>query len=535
MTLVQELIHKNLIILEQQVKPLLQTEISELSKFLVSDLVIFLNNILSKLKSLKYKSVDDALKTVILIKIKKEILLLENTLINNSNFKNFQTEIILLYLEYQLLNEDLNDSWNFMSEKFKLSEDEQRKIQIIITKLNTSSNISEIESIIDMNTEFYLQSADKRIKKLRIVEQGLIRILKENYRDEFKIYFLSTLGRGRLNFLFSLFNSHYHDNLENFPTNIRHILRGVLICENIEILCQEEIDSLFLKICSLASKSRLYIHFYSKLEHLGPIFRFGKLSNLTYKKLFKILILLDEINKYMKDELFLSFLEFELNEVIQINHLFIKSDEEYQITFISFLELLSKQHFFHLQKLVIRNFLFNKSLLDDSNCITLNSLKIINAKNFADNCQDLDNYTGNIFDNIFKFESEKYILIKSEDIILGHIKLRGIKSFLCYVDVKDSKGNIILLKGLVYGINKRFEDKLFKKSLQIPNNIILAINLNTIKLTPLRLISFDLLSKIDTFIVYLKQIDTYQITTLNEKKFFFYKYFSQDRKNIEEF
>jgi len=51
---------------------------------------------------------------------------------------------------------------------------------------------------------------------------------------------------------------------------------------------------------------------------------------------------------------------------------------------------------------------------------------------------------------IFMWESNDFIAIEVDGVIIGHVKLKGEDTFISYVDSIDSKGNISLIKGGIY-------------------------------------------------------------------------------------
>lgn len=71
--------------------------------------------------------------------------------------------------------------------------------------------------------------------------------------------------------------------------------------------------------------------------------------------------------------------------------------------------------------------------------------------------------------NVEKTPSIPYILVELNGVIIGHIKLKWQKTFLSYVNAKDSDGNISLIKWWIYWISYRYVDLLDNRVADIDN------------------------------------------------------------------
>ena len=177
---------------------------------------------------------------------------------------------------------------------------------------------------------------------------------------------------------------------------------------------------------------------------------------------------------------------------------------------------------------IMRNIYFKKKNFFSIENFKKSKLKILNDFSLSETCSDLEDFTENIFKT-----KKKFILIKYESTIIGHIKLSGEKTFLSYVDFLNEE-KVSLIKGGVYSINKKFKYKLLLKKLDIGDKILI-LNIGSIKLNLMRLININLILKIDTFIEDLKktQKDRFiEKKTQRDIKDFFRNFFNEELYKI---
>lgn len=305
-----------------------------------------------------------------------------------------------------------------------------------------------------------------------------------------------------------------------------HLLYTTInLCNNSQIIssiCNTEGRLVFEKLFVLVNKKNHVFEEYVAIIFVEGLFKLDFINQLNKDDLIlvcKKMIFYFEIlqNKYQaynlkcffSELIFKGFLFNNLKLTLNLENII-----EILDTFITLLIVQKKEQeaFVYIKNLI--------NLPSKEEFQIIDSLNIKSRLNLSGFCSNLESTTEEIL-----LSEKDLILIKHKNLILGHIKNLGEKTFLSYVNIKDSKGNILLVKGLVYSISKSFQNRLFTKKIKIENNQILAIQINSFNLSPLRLIKSNNFSLIDLFLQSLNEED---ITEMQLKPSFIKKFFSKN-------
>lgn len=336
------------------------------------------------------------------------------------------------------------------------------------------------------------------------------------------------------------FSINYYENHGNVQEKLirfyKHIIDTLIPITNSQLSIENK--KKFFKEFINSSKKYIADNSYKYLfsgvkDYLGNLNKLSKLTNKLINLLIKNILILfssfEKLNFEFGDDknVFLFFCEKYIS--LLILNKYINSGDSFFQDLNDFIVLLKKSS---KEKIIVilRNIFCNLQkdyCFDD---LDLSKLQVIDLKNSSETCSETEKF--NL--RIIKENRKNIIILKSQGVILGHIKLKGENTFLCYIDYFNKKRDPILIRGGVYAVSQKIQDKIYDKELEINSEKVLCINLNRIKLTFLRFLTDKslILSGIDE--LKRRSIEDYyylEIKTLYQKKSFFRNFFSKNRNH----